>query len=198
MRRALAGAALVLLTACGAQPAPAPSEAAASPATSAPASFALRAAPPAQGGIGCAAEETTIFACDLDNGKRVAVCGAGEGQGRYRYGKTAPELELAGGQYAYTMYSGGGEGQIAFDNAGYRYVVFSRMVRTNFRADEPNYPAMSDGVIVLRGKDFIDLHLCEGSEMLPVQLDAANAVWEDAGELFTDETIRADPEWANR
>ena len=190
--------AVCLLAACDTRSAPEVAEPTASPSIPAPKSVADLAAPPAQGGIGCKADEVSIFVCDLDNGKRVAVCGAGEWSGRYRYGKSIPELELDGGQYAYTMYSGGGEGQIVFDNAGYRYVVFSRMVRTNFRADEPNYPAMSDGVLVLRGKEFIDLQLCEGPDTLPVQLDAANAVWEDAGELFTDETIRADPEWANQ
>ena len=158
-------------------------------------SFAELAAPPSSGGIGCASGETPVFACDLPNGKRVAVCGLGEHLGRYRYGGESPELQIDGGEYAYAMYSGGGESQIAFENEGHRYIVFSRMVRTNFTPGEPNDPAMSDGLMVLRGDDVVALNLCEGGNMLPVQVFAAQEIWGESDQLFTDETIRADPDW---
>jgi hypothetical protein len=140
----------------------------------------------------CAADETPIFTCTFKGGKRVTVCGAGEWNGRYRYGGSAPEIELSGGQYAYTMYSGGGESQIAFVSGDTRYTVFSRMVRTGFDKDG-NRPAISDGVVVERNGKFLDIKLCEDPDLLTIEPGAANAVWEDEGELFTEETIRADP-----
>lgn len=142
----------------------------------------------------CPAEETPIFTCTFKDGKRVAVCGAGEGIGRYRYGGSKPEIEINGGQYASVMYSGGGEAQIAFDNGDTRYTVFSRMVRTGFDEDGNNVPAISDGIVIERGGKFLDIKLCDGFDPpLPVQNSVANAVWEDEGELLTEETIRADP-----
>jgi hypothetical protein len=189
---------LVLLAACNADtdPAKVPAVALKAPTlATAPEirTVAEMAAPPKPGGVGCAMEETPIFACNLANGKRVAVCGLGEHIGQYRYGGSKPELVLNGADYAYQMYSGGGESQIAFSSRGYRYILFSRMVRTNFSAGEPNYPAITDGLIVLRGDKFVGLHLCSDPNGLPTQIDSANAIWENQQELFTDETRRADP-----
>lgn len=149
---------------------------------------------PAQGSakVACAADETPIFSCKFRDEKRVAVCGVSEWHGRYRFGRDTAELELNGGNYAYTMYSGGGEGQIAFDNGDTRYIVFSRMVRTGFD-ENGNRPAISDGIVIERGGRFVDIKLCDDPDMIPLRNEAANAIWEDEGELFTDETIRADP-----
>ncbi|MCM0000562.1 MAG: hypothetical protein NBV68_14365 [Erythrobacter sp.] len=139
----------------------------------------------------CPADESPIFACKFKDGKRVAVCGVSEWYGRYRFGGATSELELNGGSYAYTMYSGGGEGQIAFVNGDTRYIVFSRMVRTGFDKNG-NRPAFSDGIVIERGGKFLDMKLCEDPDMLPIRNEAANAIWENEGNLFTDETIRAD------
>ena len=198
MKTAFGLAATVLLAACQQQPGDA---AAAEPVKPSPAStpgvtpeLAARVAMQQRiHAAACKADETPIFTCKLSGGKRVAVCGAGEWQGHYRYGGDTPELELDGGQYGYTMYSGGGEGQIAFDNGDTRYIVFSRMVRTGWDDEGHNLPAISDGVVVERGGKFLDIKLCDDPDLLPIQTGAANAVWEDQGELFTDETIRADP-----
>ena len=151
------------------------------------------ASPATTESMGCAPSEKAIFACNLANGKRLAVCSTGAGRAEYRYGDDEPELVLGGGELGIVGYSGGGEAQIAFANREYRYVVFSRMVRTNFAADEPNYPAMSDGVVILRGNEFLDLQLCNDPQVLPVQYDVAENVWVQHGDLLTDETIRADP-----
>lgn len=149
---------------------------------------------PEKGGakVACSADETPIFACKFKDGKRVAVCGVSEWYGRYRFGSATTELDLNGGNYAYTMYSGGGEGQIAFVNGDTRYIVFSRMVRTGFD-ENGNRPAFSDGIVIERGGKFLDIKLCEDPDLLPIQNEAANAIWEDEGNLFTDKTIRADP-----
>lgn len=160
----------------------------AGPARPAPVAMASPSAPAAS----CAGAEEAVFSCELDNGKRVAVCAA-QGRAQYRYGGTRPELVLDGGELAIAPYSGGGEAQIAFTNGGYRYVVFSRMVRTGFGPDGHNDPAISDGIVVLKGDQVADLQLCAGADGLPVQYDAAQRVWQDRGALFTEETARADP-----
>lgn len=198
MKSALSCAILVLLAACDAgtdpEKMPALAPKAAAPATAAAVGTAAElAAPTTPGGLGCAPDETPIFACNLANGKRVAVCGLGEHIGQYRYGGSRPELVLNGGDYAHVSYSGGGESQIAFSKSGYRYIVFWRVVRTNFSAGDHNDPATSEGVIILRGKEFAGMHLCSGDNLPTVSDASANAIWEDQQELFTGETIRADP-----
>lgn len=147
--------------------------------------------------VDCHAPEETIFSCPMQGGKHLAVCAPPEGPAQYRFGGSTPELVLTGGQWANTAYSGGGEAQIRFTNGDTGYVVFSRMVRTHFVAGEPNYPAISDGVLVTRGGKFAALRLCEGGQAeMPVQYDAADRAFAQAEELFSDETIRADPDWA--
>lgn len=147
---------------------------------------------PARGG-GCKAGEDTIFSCKTAANKRIAVCGVPGGTAEYRYGAGEPELIVAGGRFASVPYSGGGEAQIAFDNAGTRYVVFSRMVRTNFEAGEPNNAAINDGVVVLRKAEAPVLVECSDAEAVPIQYEVAARHMEQENELFTEETTRADP-----
>jgi hypothetical protein len=197
VRRAFGLAAFALLAGCQGQAAKkaAAPEATASPSASTsvdPAILAFDAEWKRVAAAACAADETPIFTCNFKDGKRVAVCGAGEWNGRYRFGGSTPEIEINGGQYASVMYSGGGEAQIAFDNGDTRYIVFSRMVRTGFD-ENGNRPAISDGIVIERGGKFLDIKRCADPDLLPVQQDVANAIWEDERELFTDETIRADP-----
>lgn len=148
---------------------------------------------PESSSVACTAEEEEIFSCRVKNGKRIAVCASEDRGGQYRFGKATPELVLDGGIWAFTPYSGGGEAQIAFTKGAIRYVVFSRMVRTNFKAGEPNDPVFSDGVIVLDGEKVIGLQACEDPEAMPIQYAAAEAYFPTADELFTWETGRADP-----
>ena len=148
MRAALALMAVAMLAACKGQPAGQAAAATPSPSPSATASVspALAEEMARQKRIhqaACKPDETPIFTCTFADGKRVAVCGAGEWLGHYRFGGATPEIELAGGKYANAMYSGGGEDQIAFDNGDTRYIVFSRMVRTGFD-ENGNAPAISD------------------------------------------------------
>jgi hypothetical protein len=192
VRGALVLAAFAALAGCQEQAAKTPAAPQASASASADPLSADGAPQERAGTVACAADETPIFACAFKDGKRVAVCGVGERDGRYRYGGAAPELALSGGRYAYTMYSGGGENQIAFTNGDTRYIVFSRMVRTGFD-ENGNRPAISDGIIIERGGQFLDIKLCDDPDLLPVQMDAAGAVWEEEAELFTDQTLRADP-----
>lgn len=197
MRRTAALAALGLLAACQGEPvaSPAADAVAATPPAAPDVPPALAEKMAAQERIhaaSCAADEMPIFTCKFADGKRVAVCGAGEWHGRYRYGGSTSELELEGGKYAHAMYSGGGESQIAFDNGDTRYIIFSRMVRTGF-GEEGNKPAISDGIVIERAGKFQSIRICDDPDLKPIDMNAANAIWEDEGELFTEETIRADP-----
>lgn len=146
-------------------------------------------------GVDCQKGEDRIFSCKTSGGKRIAVCGTTAGKVEYRYGPLNPELILDGGQYASVGYSGGGEQQIAFDNGYVRYVVFSRMVRTNFTPSEPNDAAISDGVIVLRNDKVLSVLICGGADAdpMPVQMALADQHMKQQDELFTYETERADP-----
>ena len=138
----------------------------------------------------CAASETTIFSCKMENGKTLSVC-ASDNVAEYRYGRDVAELTLTGGQWASVPYSGGGEAQLAFDNADTRYVVYSRVVRTNFKEGEPNNPAITDGVIIIRGGQTIGEQSCGSGELMPIQVFEAEKFLRKADDLFTLETDRA-------
>ncbi|UYH53856.1 hypothetical protein N6L26_07160 [Qipengyuania sp. SS22] len=142
--------------------------------------------------VGCAPEEERIFSCKVASGKRIAICGTGEREAEYRFGESTPELVLRGGRWASVPYSGGGEAQVAFASGTTRYIVFSRVVRTNFAAGEPNNPAISDGVMVLDGEKVIGLQLCDDADIVSIDYDLAEAHFPRADELFSWETDRAD------
>ncbi|MCB2087517.1 MAG: hypothetical protein R3E18_01510 [Sphingomonadaceae bacterium] len=142
----------------------------------------------------CGSADKAIFACKVKNGKTLAVCASDDGKAEYRYGGDKPELVLSGGSWASVPYSGGGEQQIRFTSGDTSYIVFSRMIRTSFDPGKPNEPAISDGVIVLRGEKFQAMQLCNDASATPVNYDAAERFLAPAEGLFTEETIRADPD----
>ena len=104
--------------------------------------------------VACTSPEQTLFFCEAGR-KQIAVCGVTDAKGdriaQYRYGSDTAEIVLGGGRFASVPYSGGGEAQIEFPNGSTRYIVYSRTVRTNFKAGEPNNPEFTDGVMVVRG-----------------------------------------------
>ncbi|WP_120717721.1 hypothetical protein [Tsuneonella amylolytica] len=194
-RVALCVTAACALAACGVAGQPEPGgELADAPATAAAASAPATTATETANGTGCRAGETAIFQCRTGTGETIAVCSAGGGTARYAFGRASPEIELTGGRWARIGYSGGGELQIAFDNGPVRYVVFSRTVRTNFAAGEPNDPAMSDGVVVLRDGRFDGMQTCTGGSAADYsdRTEAALQTLPQSDDLFTDETYRAD------
>ena len=146
--------------------------------------------------VECASGEAEVFSCKVAGGKRIAICGTGMGTGRgeaeYRFGDGEPELVLSGGRWASVPYSGGGEAQVAFASGDTRYVVFSRIVRTNFAAGEPNDPAISDGVIVLEGEEVIGFQLCDDPDVAAIDYDLAEAHFPRADDLFSWETDLAE------
>lgn len=134
----------------------------------------------------CSAEETPIFFCTVKGGKRLSVCGSKEGAAQYRFGdEDAAELVLDGGEFATAPYSGGGEAQIKFEAGDVSYIVYSRVVRTNFEPGEPNNPAITDGVIVLQNGAQIAERTCDGGEVKPIDYDAAEELLPRTDKLFT-------------
>jgi hypothetical protein len=140
----------------------------AAPALMAPAIAAAPAAKPALPGL-CRAGEVPIFSCRLGR-KSVAICGvtspSGARSAEYRFGAPG-KLEMTypgpeGGKlgYASVPYSGGGEEQASFERGGYRYVVYSSMVRTGFGADGLNNPAFESGLIVQQGGKTVSKSKC--------------------------------------
>lgn len=144
----------------------------------------------------CSAKEPVIFSCQLKNRKVISVCGTEKGAGdktaQYRFGSPgkSPELvwpEAAGKDrltFASVPYSGGGEAQLSFSRADVIYVVYSRMVRTNFTAGEPNNPEMTDGVMVLKGKKTVSDLICAAPDVVPVDYDLAAEYAHQSDEAF--------------
>ena len=144
--------------------------------------------------VACSKEETAIFSCKAGNGKTIAVCAAQVGKVEYRYGKGEAELVAPATGFASVPYSGGGEAQIEAKNGDTSYIVFSRVVRTNFTEGEPNYPEFTDGVIVQRGDQVLNLQVCDDPDAKAVDYDAAERFLTTADDLFTEKTDRASAE----
>ena len=83
-------------------------------------------------------------------------------------------------RFASVPYSGGGEAQLSFTRGPYRYVVYSRVVRTNFTAGEPNDPQLDDGVLVLKNGKRIADYGCSPEALHPVDYDFSEKYAEKA------------------
>ncbi|MXP25039.1 hypothetical protein GRI39_03120 [Altererythrobacter indicus] len=144
----------------------------------------------------CAQGEEALFTCSLKNGRAVAVCKTGEGAGQglvqYRYGKPDAEPELSWPQksddgkltFASVPYSGGGEAQLSFARGAARYIVYSRVVRTNFKAGEPNDPAITDGVMVVENGKVKANYSCDGQVSKPVDVNLTTKYLGNDNEAF--------------
>ncbi len=133
--------------------------------------------------VACQEGEETLFSCDDKGGKQIAVCGK-DGNAQYRFGNEVAEITLDNGKFASVPYSGGGEAQIAFSNGDTRYIVFSRIVRTNFEPGEPNNPKITDGVMVVRGGETIGKRTCIAGSPSAVDVGAGENYGGVASELF--------------
>ncbi len=133
--------------------------------------------------VACQDGEETLFSCDAKGGKQIAVCGK-DGNAQYRFGNEVAEITLDNGKFASVPYSGGGEAQIAFSNGDTRYIVFSRIVRTNFEPGEPNNPEITDGVMVVRGGETIGKRTCIAGSPSAVDVGAGENYGGVASELF--------------
>ncbi|MXP09908.1 hypothetical protein [Pseudoblastomonas halimionae] len=146
----------------------------------------------------CADTEGALFSCKVRDGRTVAVCVQKDDQGReyaqYRFGKADQPPELAWPtsysqdrmRWASVPYSGGGEAQLSFQRDDIEYVVYSRVVRTNFNAGEGNDPKFEAGVYVYRaGKQISDLR-CTGEDEPSVSVGMAERLGVQQDDLFTD------------
>jgi hypothetical protein len=146
----------------------------------------------------CAETEGTIFSCKIRDGRTIAVCVQRDEQGReyaqYRFGQDDELPELAwptsfdesGMQWASVPYSGGGEAQLSFLRGDIRYVIYSRVIRTNFSPGEANDPVFDDGAHVYRGARRISSLPCAGEAARPVSVAMAERLAEQQDDLFTD------------
>jgi hypothetical protein len=112
----------------------------------------------------CRAGETVLFQCRIGAGL-AAVCGdRAAHDARYRFG-TPGRIELESPAhalvYARAGYSRGGEIQFHFAKAGYEYVVYSRIVRTNFGRGGNN-PKEENGLFVRHGGRIVSQRRCTG------------------------------------
>lgn len=130
----------------------------------------------------CRPGETVLFSCG-SGARTMSVCGAADpAQGaQYRASRGATR-ELAypadGTPGSGTMrsatapYSGGGEAQIQFDNGGFTYVAYSRMVRTRFDG-KGNDPAFSAGVAVIKSDKTVADRICTAPTDADLNVEAS-------------------------
>ncbi|GAA4644333.1 hypothetical protein GCM10023115_22930 [Pontixanthobacter gangjinensis] len=136
----------------------------------------------------CAEDEPIIFSCTVKGGKQLSVCAsetdAGKPTAQYRFGRQSAEMVINGGRFSSVPYSGGGEAQIAFSKGDTRYIVFSRVIRTNFEPGEPNEPDFQDGVMVVRsGRPAVTIR-CEGEVAQEVDVAAGDLYGGIGDEVF--------------
>ena len=134
----------------------------------------------------CAPGEDVLFSCQLENRKMASVCGLKKETGsvvaQYRYGKSGqvPELTWPDAdsaerlKFASVPYSGGGEAQLHFRRGDTQYIIYSRVIRTNFTAGEPNDPQLADGIIVRKGDRIIARHACADPDVSPIDYEKAD------------------------
>ncbi|GMN12678.1 hypothetical protein [Altererythrobacter sp. MTPC7] len=133
--------------------------------------------------VACSQSEQTIFSCETSGGRTIAVCGS-DGEVQYRFGERLAEIVLTGGRFAQVPYAGGGEAQVAFINGETRYIVFSRIVRTNFEPGEPNHPKITDGVMVVRGGKIVAERICKAETVDSVDVAAGETYGGVSREIF--------------
>lgn len=132
----------------------------------------------------CSDSEDVLFSCRFDSGKQLSVCADDKDKTHYRFGKETPEMALIGTSWASVPYSGGGEAQIKFTNGDTDYIVFSRVIRTNFTPDEPNNPEFSDGVMVVRKGKLLSKMSCNGDDLVPINYSKAETLLSRSEDLY--------------
>ncbi len=144
---------------------------------------------------GCSRAEKPIFICKLKDGDLLSVCatgGTGPAYAQYRIGKPGHAAKLtiptkAGGtlpKFASVPYSGGGEAQMAFTSGSFSYIVYSRVIRTNFEAGKPNNPKFEDGVMVVKGGKLVKDQQCVGEAKRPLDYNLALQYGQKINDIF--------------
>ncbi|HEX3364589.1 hypothetical protein [Phenylobacterium sp.] len=122
----------------------------------------------------CHPPEVALFQCAV-GAKQLAICAAdAPGTAQYRYGvpgkvelayPAAPQAGPSPLKWATTGYSGGGETQVSFENAGVTYIIYSRMVRTGFGKDGHHNPQDELGVAALKGAKLLSNRRCRAAKI---------------------------------
>lgn len=120
----------------------------------------------------CQVSETVLFTCLIDR-KIVSICGRGQGQPVYRFGRLGRlEIEISDLHYASTGFSGGGESQVQADTPTHRYVVYAETHRTAFGADGRHDPQSSTGLFVQSGGRTVSSRRCATDPGLDGKIEA--------------------------
>jgi len=132
----------------------------------------LAFAPPSSASALCTPDEKVLFSCDV-GAKFVSICGrSNQLGGVYRFGRVGKiELELSDLHVIERAYSGGGEMQVYASTPSFRYIVYSRLIRTSFEdGGRHDIEAQSGLLIEQEGKTLKNLRCKE-----PATFDALTA-----------------------
>lgn len=111
----------------------------------------------------CRPNEAVIASCSIGH-KSVSVCGAKNGSPSYRFGTPQKiEIEAHHIRMARRAYSGGGETQILVRNNAYKYILYDRMVRSNFNSSGENDPEFLSGLLVMKSGKVVQSRLCSSN-----------------------------------
>ena len=92
-----------------------------------------------------------------------------DGKAIYRFGRPGHvELQSRDLHIAEQDYSGGGEDQVWFQANGYRYIVYSRTVRTNFGPSGQHDPQTTSGLVVQKDGHAVLSAKCGGEGDQPI------------------------------
>lgn len=111
----------------------------------------------------CRPNEVVIASCSIGR-KSVSVCGAMKSSSSYRFGTPQKiEIEAHDIRMARRAYSGGGETQILVRNNAYTYILYDRMVRSNFSSSGENSPDFSSGLLVVKSGKVVQSRSCSSN-----------------------------------
>jgi hypothetical protein len=122
----------------------------------------------------CDSKEVWVFNCEIKK-KFLSLCASKDisessGYLQYSYGSiNNPELVypeekiLAKGRFksSMTSYSGGGEYRVEFSRSGYKYIIFSKTMKEEWRIDQSISSYNSSGVHVVKNNRVITTLKCE-------------------------------------
>ena len=136
----------------------------------------------------CAADETTVFSCRLDDSEKVvSMCASDplsreQGYLQYRFGRIG-DIELTypadrhntQEQFMWQTigYSGGWDTRIAFDNGGYRYQLYDQAFKVSI-----SEKALHGGIIILKDEATVAHLHCDAATLGTPYANTLNDLYE--------------------
>lgn len=116
----------------------------------------------------CNTDERVSFSCSAES-KSISVCRNSEEALIYRFGTPQKiELELESDiHFSRTTYSGGGEGNLTFQNGDYSYVVYSSISNGDWLEDGTREKIERAGVYVVEGDKLLADIECQSDSGMP-------------------------------